>query len=81
MDKRNRKKLLACVLSIVILGGTLYVADSVLKETSEHGVKQSIALYDQPKDSVDVLCLGSSHVHYGINTAKLCVSIVLIVSI
>ncbi len=71
MDKRIGKKILACVLSLFILGGTLYVADSVLKETSEHGVKQSLALYHQPKESIDVLVLGSSHVHYGVNTAKL----------
>ncbi len=71
MDKRTKKKILACVISLLIIVGSVFVASKVLKENSEHGVKQCIALYDQPRDTIDVLVLGSSHVHYGINTAKL----------
>ncbi|WP_026523034.1 hypothetical protein [Butyrivibrio sp. VCB2001] len=65
------KKVIATILSIVVLGVALCGADYVLKDRTDHGVKQGIAMYEQPKNSVDVLMLGSSHVHYGINTAKL----------
>ncbi len=71
MDKKIFKKLLACFLSVLILGGSLTVAATMLRSVTEHGVKQTIALYDQPEDSIDVLVLGSSHVHYGVNTAYL----------
>ena len=65
------KKIIATILSIVVLAVALWGADFVLKDRTDHGVKQCLAMYEQPKDSVDVVMLGSSHVHYGVNTAKL----------
>lgn len=65
------KKVIATILSVVALVVALCGADYVLKDRTDHGVKQCIAMYEQPKNSVDVVVLGSSHVHYGINTAKL----------
>ncbi len=65
------KKVIATILSIALLGVALCGADYLLKDRTDHGVKQCIAMYEQPENSVDVVVLGSSHVHYGINTAKL----------
>ena len=66
------KKIIATILSIVVLAAALWGADHVLKDRTDHGVKQCIAMYEPPKNSVDIVVLGSSHVHYGVNTAKLC---------
>ena len=70
MSKRT-KEIIAVVLSVAIILGTLSVADRILREKSEDGITQCAAMYDQPRDTVDVVMLGSSHVHYGINTATL----------
>ena len=51
--------------------GAMGVSNRVLAEKSEDGIKQGLSMYCQPKDSVDVVMLGSSHVHCGINTATL----------
>ena len=71
MDLKTKKKLWASFLSIAILAGTLFAADAIIKQHTTDGVRQSMAIYDQPKNSIDVLVLGSSHAYYGINTAKL----------
>lgn len=52
-----------CLLSIV-----LHMANSVLCVKSPHGVDQARYLYLQPKEKIDVLFLGSSHVHCNVNT-------------
>ena len=65
------KRIVAVGLSFVVLVVGICAADHVLKDRTDHGVKQALAMYEQPKDSIDVVMLGSSHVHYGINTAKL----------
>ena len=65
------KRVIAILLSFITLAMALTGADFVLKDRTDHGVKQCIAVYKQPKDSIDVVVLGSSHVHFGVNTAKL----------
>ncbi len=71
MDKRMKKKIIACAISFMIVAAAVVTADLVTKEVSTNGVKQSISIYDQPRDTIDVLMLGSSHMYYGVNTAKL----------
>ena len=68
---KNIKPIIATVLSIAIVMISIGYADRILMEHSPHGVKQCLGIYEQPKNSIDVLFLGSSHVHYGVNTAKL----------
>lgn len=68
---KNKKELIAVILSLCVIILVMTIADKILIEKSEDGIMQCMAMYDQPKDSVDLLVLGSSHVHYGINTAKL----------
>lgn len=65
------KKIIACVLSFLIIAGVLVASDTFLKDRSSNGVQQSIGIYNQPKNTIDVLMLGSSHMYYSVNTAKL----------
>lgn len=46
-------------------------ADIILCPKTEHGIRQADMLYSQPENSIDVLFLGSSHIHYDVNTALL----------
>ena len=43
----------------------------ILCVKSPHGVDQARYLYVQPKNKIDVLFLGSSHVHCNVNTQLL----------
>lgn len=59
---------IALVVALVL---SLWVVRNILEIKSPHGINQTRAFYEQKKDTVDVLCVGSSHVHCGINTATL----------
>ena len=48
-----------------------HMTDSVFAEKTSHGIMQAKAFYYQPKNSIDVLMMGSSHTHCNINTALL----------
>ena len=65
------KRLTVTIICSALFAGAVTLTDPVLKEKSDSGIKQGLAMYCQPRDSVDVLVLGSSHVHFGLNTAKL----------
>lgn len=65
------KKIITLVLFIVLTMGILYQADRLLCDKSEHGIRQAMGIYDQPKNTVDVVFIGSSHIYYNINTALL----------
>ena len=45
--------------------------NDILCVKSPHGVDQTRYLYKQPKDKIDVLFLGSSHVHCNVDTEVL----------
>ena len=55
------------LITLVIL---LYF-NEVVAVRSDDGIDQTQAVYYQPRDSVDVLFLGSSHIHFGIDTSNL----------
>ncbi len=59
---------LAFILAFVIIMSGL---DRLLSEKSIHGINQARSFYEQPRDSIDVLMIGSSHIHCDINTAQL----------
>ena len=65
------KSIIAIILSFAVIIGTLGISHILLIERSGHGIKQCLAMYKQPQNTVDVVMIGSSHVHCGINTAKL----------
>lgn len=45
--------------------------ETVLEDKSIHGTIQADSMYYQPRDTIDVVFMGSSHVHCDINTAYL----------
>lgn len=65
-----KKKIAAAVFVLAVLI-SLYVANGLLKIKSIDGVKQAEYMYYQPKNTVDVAFLGSSHVHCDVNTVEL----------
>ena len=65
------RKIIARILFIVILLSTFLIIDEVLKIKSNHGINQKESMYVQPSNSIDVVFMGTSHVHCGINTALL----------
>lgn len=70
MTKQFSKYLIRIITVIVTLA-ILFLADEILALKTEHGIKQAKYMYAQPKDSVDVVMLGSSHIHCDVNTALL----------
>lgn len=59
---------IALILGVIL---SLVAMDRVLKIKSGHGINQKEGIYAQPENSVDVVFMGTSHVHCGINTALL----------
>ncbi|WP_256097178.1 hypothetical protein [Brachyspira hampsonii] len=49
----------------------LYSVNKVLRLKDYNGFNQYYMFYKQPKNSIDILFIGSSHVHCGINPAIL----------
>lgn len=68
--KISKKNIILIIYSILLII-TLLFAKSLLRVKSEHGIRQARDMYIQPKDSIDVVFLGSSHIHCGVNTALL----------
>lgn len=56
---------------VVVLALTIYLVSTVLSFKSPHGIDQLEGIYWQPEDSVDVVFMGTSHVHCGVNTGLL----------
>jgi hypothetical protein len=67
-DMKKPGRLIALLLAFVV---TIVFCDRLLNFKTIHGVRQARDMYAQPKDTIDVAFLGSSHVHYGVNTAYL----------
>ncbi len=65
------RKYIIVTLYIVLLVITLSFAKALLSVKSEHGIRQARDMYIQPKNSIDVVFMGSSHVHCDVNTALL----------
>lgn len=67
MKKKGIRLAAFCCLTVFIL----YMTVCVIHVKSLHGVDQARNLYKQPKQKVDVLFLGSSHVHCNVDTQVL----------
>ena len=65
------RSLIAAFLTITCLMSSLSVTEKIVTDRPNGGIRQGLAMYCQPRDSIDVVMLGSSHVNYGINTAKM----------
>lgn len=66
--KINLKKTGIRLGAVLILGISLYFLSAILSFKSPHGINQLEGIYWQPKNSIDVVMMGTSHVHCGINT-------------
>lgn len=67
----SMKKILTYVAFVILFVITIMSLDKLLSEKSIHGINQARSFYEQPKNSIDVLMMGSSHIHCDVNTAKL----------
>lgn len=56
---------------VLLLIFTFYIISTVLKLKSPHGIAQKDCFYWQPENSIDVVMMGSSHIHCNINNALL----------
>ncbi len=70
-NKTKRKKVITRICAILILIISIYFLTTVLDFESPHGINQIEGMYWQPKNSMDVVMMGTSHVHFGINTGLL----------
>ena len=59
------------LLIMAITVCVLYHTDKLLRPKDMHGMMQAGALYYQPKNTIDVAFMGSSHIYYNVNTALL----------
>lgn len=64
MRKKGIRAVLFICLAILLIRGL----NQVLCMKTPHGVDQARCLYIQPKNKIDVLFLGSSHVHCNVST-------------
>ena len=56
---------------VLLLGITVYLAANILRVKSDHGINQQEGMYWQPRDTIDVVMMGTSHVHCDVNTGLL----------
>ncbi len=69
--KKRIIKILAFILFIIITISSINKITDVLCIKSGHGINQARHFYDQPEDSIDVVFMGTSHIHCNVNTALL----------
>lgn len=67
----NLKKWIARITAVLVLVMSLLVIRNILEYKSPHGINQTRAFYHQRRNTIDVLAVGSSHVHCDINTGEL----------
>ncbi len=71
INKKSLKKYLILAGFMILLSGILWYLNGILRVKSMHGSSQAMAMYYQPRNTIDVLMLGSSHIHCDINTGVL----------
>ncbi len=65
------KKMLLRIAFTILTLMTLWYLDGVMCVKDEHGINQAQAMYYQPRDTIDVVMLGSSHIDCDIDTGLL----------
>lgn len=66
-----KKKVVYSSVFLALLIGVLFYTDRVLSYKAPYGIVQFEAFYKQKRDSIDVLCVGTSHCYSNINPAVL----------
>lgn len=68
---RGLMKVTGRIIYILLIALTFFVLDALLSVKTAHGIRQAKCMYAQPADTIDVVMLGSSHIHCDVNTALL----------
>ena len=74
MSKINKQKITNLIKAIIVIASfalTVLILEKVLLLKSEDGIEQIQSYYKQPKNSVDALFVGSSHIFCHVNTGVL----------
>lgn len=69
--KAIRNKNVIRIIFVALLVVTIYLLSSIFSLKSPHGINQLEGMYWQPPETIDVVFMGTSHVHCGINTGLL----------
>ncbi len=70
MKMKFRQKA-AIILFIILFLVCFFACDRVLSLKTVHGIRQARDMYAQPRNTIDVVFMGSSHIHCNVNTALL----------
>lgn len=62
-----KQKFILPIATVILLIISIWMCNNVLCIKSPHGINQTRAFYYQPRNSIDVLAVGSSHIHCGVN--------------
>lgn len=65
------RKAVRAVVFFIILAGLVMVLNNLTLNRRSEGCIQLSEFYEMEEDSIDLLCIGSSHIYYGINTCRL----------
>lgn len=68
---KKYRKIAAIIFYVVLFLITYFVSNAVLSIKTAHGIRQARDMYAQPRNSIDVVFMGSSHIHCDVNTALL----------
>ncbi len=68
---KKRKKTIVIFIFTVMFILCYFASDRILSIKTAHGIRQARDMYAQPRDSIDVVFMGSSHIHCDVNTALL----------
>ena len=71
LKKTSVKKNIIRVGFLLLLLMTIYLISCIFSVKSEHGIDQQAGLYWQPENSIDVMMMGTSHIHCDVNTGLL----------
>lgn len=71
MKDKKKLKYVTVIFFIVLTIISLQCVDKLLCVKTAHGIQQARDMYIQPKNSIDVVFMGSSHIHCDVNTAVL----------
>ncbi len=69
--ENGRKVWLLRGLFLLLFLVVYYYTDILLSDKNAHGFLQAREMYAQPRNSIDVVFMGSSHIHCDVNTALL----------
>ncbi len=70
MLKKSKNTIIILAYSVMFIL-CYFAVDRVFSIKTAHGIRQARDMYAQPRDSIDVVFMGSSHIHCDVNTALL----------